>query len=326
MKKNRSKTLLYINLVFVILFATFTQTSFATTEDKDMSIRHFQEQKINGAALASKYNKQAQNVYELSMPLLADSRLYTEANAKRFQALFEKTKSDEYKENKNTQWMTSNEFRLWMQGRELIIAMNAGNIKEAATIASELEKTLTPGIYAPSEYKGASAFAAWALGYLQSYNALHNKSAYQTNKEPLQSAVTYQQQQFDKLQGKEKESFLSDVMWSYAMAIQAASLKKDQKSYNEYMLGLANLSNPKGTAALSIRKLPNDQYPAWLSSIILGAAERMEDPGVPSIRNEFNNAQKRTTQEQDKMMGVATQDFYQTLPEPATSPAVQSKL
>lgn len=326
MKKSRSKTLLYIDLLFVILFTTFSQPSFATTEDKDMSIRHFQEQKINSSTLASKYIKEAQNVYELSMPLLADPSLYTEANAKRFQALFEATKSDEYKENKNTQWMTSNEFRLWMQGRQLIIAMNAGNTKEATTIASELEKTITPEVYAPSkEYKGTSAFAAWALGYLQSYNAIHNKSAYEANKGPLQSAVKYQQQQFDKLGGKEKASFLSDVMWTYAMAIQATSIANDSNSYNDYMRGLANLSGPEGTPATSIRKLPDDQYPAWLSSIILGPAERRQDPRVPSIRNEFNSAQKRTTQEQDKMMGQATQGFYQALPE-SPIPIVRSKL
>lgn len=164
-----------------------------------MSIRHFQEHKVDSIALAVKYNKEAQNVYELSMPLLAVSSLYTIDNAKKFKA-------------------------------------------------ADLQKTITPANYAPSgEYKGTSTFAAWALGYFQSYNAIHNKSAYEANKPLLQAAVQYQQQQFDKLNGKEKESFLSDVMWTYAMAIQAASIEKDSKSYNDYMKGLANLSGPEGT-------------------------------------------------------------------------------
>jgi hypothetical protein len=191
--------------------------------------------------------------------------------------------------------------------------MNAGNTAEAAEIAVKSQKALTPEIYAPAgEYKGNSAFAAWALGYLQSYNALHNKSAYEDTKASLAAAVAYQQQQFDKLTDKEKESFLSDVMWTYAMAIQAASLAKDPASYNAYMKGLANLSGPEGTPAASIRSLPNDQYPAWLAGIVYAAAERM-GPLAPSIRNEFNSGLKRSTQEPDKMMGRATQVFYQKL-------------
>ncbi len=291
---------------FLLGLDSISSLSITTTEEP-MSSRYFQEHKqvtVNVNELAGKYLQEAKTAYQMSMPLLANPKHYTNPKiAEQFKTLLAEGKE-------------GLEFGLWMKGRQLLIAMHASQEKEAARIAADLRPALTSTRYAPTQanYSENTAFAGWALGYLLSYYALHNKSAYEANKAALQAAVQYQHGHYEppllnslpSSGEREIKASLSNVMWTYAMAIQAAALAKDSQSYTNYMQGLATLSGPNGTVAISIRNLGNAEFPAWLASIVYNSAQRMQDPQATAIQHELARAMARTTQEQDRMLSVAT--------------------
>lgn len=311
------KSTLSIKIINIIL-AIFLQfyiinPAFSTTGENTLSSKHFKESKLNsyeGAIQRAKqFKSQAENVYELSMPLLADPQLY---EAEKFGSLLAKTK--EYKGDPKLNWMSSDQFRLWMQGRQLLIAMNAGQVESAKTIAAKLKQAITKDLYAPEgEYDDSSEFVCWSLGYLQAYYARHDDAAYDKNKDALKAAVAYQRAHYEELTGAYKEDFFSDVMWSYAMAIQAAAWRQDEDSYKEYMRGMAQLSGKDGSVALSIKKLVDDQFPAWLASIVYGSAVLRNDESREEIQKELISARKRSSKEQDKMLSFTTEHDYQGL-------------
>lgn len=261
---------------------------------------------------AQAFKAEAKTIYELSMPLLADPRLYQPTQ---FEKLLKETETTAYAENSQTSWMSSEEFRLWMKGRQLLIVMHTKKYKgEAREIAAQMDKAITPSRYKPTgEYGGLNtAVACWSLGYLQAYNALYDNGAYEKTKERLKQAVQYQRSHYDELGRKgaikEQQAFYSDMMWSYTMAIQAAAWKEDKRSYDQYMQGLAEL---KGNLISSIRALSNNQFPAWLTSIVYSSVVQMKDPRASLIYQELMKARQRTTKEEDKMLGYATQYDYQ---------------
>lgn len=303
---------------FIISFI-YSIALFATEGDGSMHrYKHFQEHKLSYAdarGLAKKFNAAATNVYEKSMPLLADPALYNEEqNAQSFKELLDKTNLKHYSReqgNNTPDWMTSAEFRLWMQGRQLLIAVGANKLEQAATIAHTMQEAITPLLYAPAVYSGNSVFACWALGYLQAYYALQQAPHHRSTTHNLYNAVQYQHAHFDALTGNAKQAFFSDIMWSYAMAIQAAALANDKKAYDDYMRGFASLTNPEGTPAKSIRNLAHDQFPAWLASIVHGSALMMHDyTNTPSLNMAVDLARARSTKEQDKMLSKTTEDYY----------------
>jgi len=278
--------------------------------------------------LAKELMGKVKTVYDLSMLLLANPSLY---DAAQFEELLVKAKSKESIQDPATSWMSSDEFARWMKGRQLFCVMKS-DPKDANSIAEKLHASLR--LDKPkSEQLGKHPFDCWALGYLLAYYGLHDKPAYEASKSALQEAVKYQLEQYKRLIGQEKEKFYPDVMWSYAMAIQAAAWKVDESTYKQYMEQFAALTDPQGTAASSIRALPNDQFPAWLASIIYGSVVKMKDPQVEvvAIEKELSSARIRTASEQDKMLSYATQHEYRqlalaTTQQPQPTAPIKSKL
>ena len=265
---------------------------------KEIKIKDFE----SAIQLAKRLKSSAETVKDLSMPLLADpEKLYEPAQ-------FEKL----LKEEKSTI-----QFRLWMQGRQLLIAMNAPKQEQAAkTIAEKLRTGLKSALYVvpKDEYEQATTYAYWALGYLQAYYALHDTDAYDKTKESLEAAVYYQHTHYSHLaKTGEEEEFFPKVMWTYAMAIQAAAWRGDEDSYQAYMRGLAILSN-KSTPEASIAAMPKDWSPAWLASIVYSSALLMQKKSqAEAIQPELVKARQRTKDDSDKMLSFTTEHDYQEL-------------
>lgn len=290
-----------------------------------MRYKHFKENNqqltyVSALVLARDFNARASNVYEKSIPLLADPTLYNEGQAaQQFVSLLEATQAKNSSMEQNhpvPTWMQSDEFRLWMQGRQLLIAVNAGKVAQAEHIARAMQDKLQPAVYMPEKYNGNSVFACWALGYLHAYYALQKAPYYKLHVKQLTDAVAYQRARYDALTGAAKAGFFSDVIWSYAMAIQATALANDKERYENYVTELATLIQPTGTPAMSIRALADDQFPAWLASIVHGAMLVMHDPNIAAMKMMkmvVDLARMRSTKQEDKMLSATTEHYYQEL-------------
>ncbi len=234
------------------------------------------------------YWSKADDAYTMSMPLLAAALTQDSAFFDAHAADFEKA----------IDRMDNPSFQQWMLGRLLIAADSVGRVDVANRIANRMRLGLTKELYAPAAYSENTAFAAWALEYLQAHNALHDKIAYKKLKHIVNTALAYQQ----------ANATFSNKMWTYTMAIYAAALAGDHDAYGKYIIGMAHLDKKTHSVMGAIFALKAEDYPLWLSSLVQGSAELMQDAELSDTLLIAANASGVTSQ--DNMMGAATSAYF----------------
>lgn len=272
---------------------------------------------------SQKFAKNAKNAYEMSMPLLAPSLIgnnivYLE-NEKRFETLLEESKS--YTDG-STSWMANKPFRMWMKGRQLIAAFSAGEEKRAKIIANEMQRELTKDLYAPNMspvYVSTTPFAAWALSYLQTYYALNgDKEQYAAVGKQVKQALAYQRQHYHQgLDPKDPQTSFSDLMWSYAMALQSAGMKGDELTAQQYLQELETATNRTLEKNLKELSQKPTEYPIWLIASIKGSVQSLKLPhdkvSLSALDTELNKARNNKNRvEQDAMLGDAVEILNNT--------------
>lgn len=260
------------------------------------------------------YAAKTNDAYLWSMPVVAAGMAGNKALFYRYMSTFMLMidGTDELHSDDQKSWMANPSFKMWMLGRLLVSADSVGD-PSAKAIAENMHSHLTNNLYAPAIFTSQTAFAAWAVGYLESYYAVASPEQYGLYKPMLVKAVSYQQAHYDVTIDMPKPSFV-DMMWTYTMAIQASALAKDKIAYTHFIQGMSTLGGNNHTIEAAVTKLKKGDYPVWLISILEGSARRMNDVALAnSLRNTLRQREGVPTASRDDMLGRATQIYFTRL-------------
>lgn len=200
---------------------------------------------------------QASDAYAFSIPLYASALL---GDQTRFNTILLKMRA-------SLNSLENNGFKAWLYGRVLLSAKNTGNLNVIKEAKDHIEN------YLASNPNDTGACATWAIGYLAAFNeecySLYQQRLLAQSKELSRKYLSTSAN--NNATADNIQSDLSDAIWAWIMALQAAALAGDSDTYDFIVDQIKSITQQNNlTSALAhglLRTKASNDYPAWALAI-----------------------------------------------------------